>query len=64
MREEVSDLKAGMANLTALMESLVASQNQPLSVKPQPIRVTVEAPTVPMSANPAVVQNLMPQGYP
>ena len=32
--EEVSALKVGMANLTALMESLVAAQNQPPSVQP------------------------------
>ena len=34
LREEVSALKAGMANLTNLMESLVDAQNQPLSVQP------------------------------
>ena len=34
LREEVYALKAGMANLTALMESLVTDQNQPLSVQP------------------------------
>ena len=33
--EEVSALKAGMANLIALMESLVASQNHPPSAEPQ-----------------------------
>ena len=64
LREEVSTLKAGMANLTALMESLVAAQNQPSSVQPQQERVTTEAPTVPVSYTPAVVKNRMPQGYP
>ena len=64
LREEVSALKAGMANLTALMESLVVAQNQPPSFQPQQIKVTTEAPTVPVSAIPAVVQNRMPQGYP
>ena len=53
-----------MANLTALMESLVAAQNQPPSFQPQPTRATTEAPTVPVFAIPAVVQNRMPQGYP
>ena len=38
MREEVSDLKADMANLTTLMEALVAAQNHPPSVQPQPTR--------------------------
>ena len=64
LRKEVSALKASMANLTALMESLVAAQNQPPSVQPQPTRATVEAPTVPVSATPAIIQNHMPQGYP
>ena len=32
--EEDSALKAGMDNLTTLMEALVAGQNQPLSVQP------------------------------
>ena len=41
-----------MDNLTSLMESLVASQNQPPSV--QPTRVTTEAPTVPVSVTPTV----------
>ena len=34
LREEISALKAGLANLTTLMEALVASQNQPPSVQP------------------------------
>ena len=29
LHKEVSALKAGMANLTALMEAMVAAQNQP-----------------------------------
>ena len=64
LHEEVSALKAGMANLTALMESLVPAQNQPPSVQPQPTRVTTEALIVPVFATSAVVQNHMPQGYP
>ena len=64
LREEVSALKDNTANLTALMESLVAAQNQPPSVQTQQTRVTTEAPIVPMSATPAVVQNRMPQGCP
>ena len=55
MREEVSALKAGMANLTALMESLVAAQNQPPSVQPQQTRATTEAPTVPVFSTLVVV---------
>ena len=34
LHEEISTFKAGMVNLTAMMESLVAAQNQPLSVQP------------------------------
>ena len=64
LREEVSALKAGMANLTTLMEALVAAQNQPLSVQPQPTRATTEALTISASVTPTVVQNRMPQGYP
>ena len=55
LREEVSALKVGMANLTTLMETLVAAQNPPPSVQPQPTRATTEAPTVPISSTPAVV---------
>ena len=44
-----------MANLTTLMEALVAAQNQPPSVQPQPTRATTEAPTVPVSATLATV---------
>ena len=43
LREEVSALKAGMANLTALMESLVDAQNQPLLSQPQQTIVTTKA---------------------
>ena len=60
LQEEVSTLKVGMTNLTNLMEALVAAQNQPLSVQPQPTRETTEAPTVPVSATSVVVQNHMP----
>ena len=58
--EEVSALKADMANLTALMESLVAAQNQPPSVQPQQTRATTEAMIIHVSNIPAVVQNRMP----
>ena len=54
MCEEVSALKAGMANLTALMESLVAAQNQPPSVQPQLTRATVDGPAVPVSTTQVV----------
>ena len=36
LREEVTVLKAGMANLIALMESLVVAQNQPPLAPPSP----------------------------
>ena len=49
-----------MANITTLMESLVAAQNQPPIVKPQQTMVTTEAPTVPIFATPVVVLNCMP----
>ena len=55
LREEVSALKAGMANLTTLMEALVPAQNHPPCVQPQPTRATTEAPTIPVSVTPAVV---------
>ena len=55
LHEEVSALKAGMANLTALMESLVASQDQSPIVQPQPTRVTAKALVVPVSATPTVI---------
>ena len=52
MREEVTDLKAGMANLAVLMESLVAAQNQPPVVPPfsQPQQTTIasEGPSIPI----------------
>ena len=64
MHEEVSALKASLANLNTLMEAPVAAQNQPPSVQPQTTRETTEVPTVPISATPTVVQNRMPQGYP
>ena len=64
LREEVSALKASMSNLTTLMEALVAAQNQPPSVQPQPTRANDEVPIVPVSVTPVVVQNRMPQDYP
>ena len=64
LSEEVFALKAGLANLTTMMEALVVAQNQPPSVQPQPKRANTEAPTVPVSTTPFVVQNCMPQGYP
>ena len=64
LRKEVSALKDDMANLTALMESLVADQNQPPIVQPQQTIVTSEAPTVPISATLVVAQNRIPPGYP
>ena len=64
LREEVSALKVVMANFTALMEPLVASQNQPPIAQPQQTTVTIEAQTVPVSATPTIVQNRMPLGYP
>ena len=65
LHEEVTALKADMANLTALMESLVAAQNQPPLAQPQQTMVTSEALTVLVFVTPVtVVQNRMPQGYP
>ena len=55
LREEVSSLKVGLANLTTLMEALVVAQNQPPSVQPQPTRANTEVLTVPVSATPAVI---------
>ena len=60
LREEVSALKDGMANLTTLMEALVATQNQPPNGQPQPTRANTEALTVPVYTTPVVVQNRMP----
>ena len=63
LREEVSALKASMANLTSLMESLVPVQNQPPIPQPQQTMVTTKAPIVLISATPpTVVQNRMPLG--
>ena len=64
LREEVSALKVGLANLTTLIEALVVAQNQPPSVQPQPTRENIEVPTVPVFATPAIVKNHMPQGHP
>ena len=58
LHEEVSALKAGMDNLTTLMEALVGAQNQPPSVQPQPTRATTEAPSILVSATPAVSQTV------
>ena len=49
LREEVSTLKVVMAHLTALMESLVAAQNQPPLAQPQQTTFTSEGPSVPIS---------------
>ena len=50
LHEEVTALKAGMANLTALMESLVAAQNQPQLAQPHKCeyerKTLVSSPTV------------------
>ena len=65
LREEVITLKAGMANLTALMESLVAAQNQPPLAQPQQTTVASEGPSVPVSVTVGTTaENRMPQGYP
>ena len=54
-----------MANLNALMESLVAAQNHPPLAQPQQIMIASEASTVPIFVTSVtVVQNRMPQGYP
>ena len=54
-----------MDNITALMEFLVASRNQPPLAQPQQTMVTSEAPTVPVFVTLiTVAQNRMPQGYP
>src|ERR1051325_8603278 len=36
LREEVTSLRAGMANMTAMVEQLVAAQNKPLPHPPSP----------------------------
>ena len=65
MREKVIALKVDMANLTALMESLVATQNQPPLAQPQQITFASEGPSVPVFVAPfTAAQNFMPQGYP
>ena len=48
LRDEVTALKDGMANLTALMESLVAAQNQPPIAQPQQTTNASEGPSVPV----------------
>ena len=69
LRKEVTALKVGMTNMTFLMESLVAAQNQPPLAPPfaQPQQTTVasEGPSVPIYVTPVTVaQNRMPQSYP
>ena len=65
LREEVTALKAGMANLTALMESLVAAQNQPPLAQPQQTTIASKGPSVLVSVTPVIVsQNHTLQGYP
>ena len=65
LREEVYALKAGMANLTALMESLVAAYNQPPLSQPQQTTFSSEGLSVLVSIAPVIVaHNRMPQGYP
>ena len=65
LREEVTDLKAVMANMTALMESLEVAHNQPPLAQPKKTTVTSETLTIPIYVTPVtVVQNRMPQGYP
>ena len=55
LREEVSALKAGMANLTALMESLVAAQNHPPLAQPQQTTVASKALIVSVYATPVAI---------
>ena len=55
LHEEVITLKIGMDNLIVLMESLVATQNQPPFAQPQQTMVTSEDPSVPVSATPVTV---------
>ena len=43
LHKEVTALKASMANLTTLMESLVVAQNHPPLAQPQQIMVTSES---------------------
>ena len=69
LREEVYALKVGIANLTTLIESLVASQNQPPLVppfsQPQQRMIASEGSSIPVSVTPVTTtQNCMPQGYP
>ena len=48
MRDEVTTLKAGMANLTTLMESLLTTQNQPPLAQPQQTTISSKGPSVPV----------------
>ena len=48
LRKDVTALKAGMVNLTALMESLVAAQNQPPLAQPQQTTFASKGPSVPV----------------
>ncbi|XP_058727116.1 uncharacterized protein LOC131598545 [Vicia villosa] len=69
LREEVVSLKADMANFTALVEQLVAAQNQPLPPPPPPhsfqATIIYEIQDIPVTAVPVVsaAQYRMPQGY-
>ena len=61
--DEVTALKAGMDNITTLMESVVAAQNQPPLAQPQQTTFASEGPSVHVSVTPITVsQNRMLQG--
>ena len=68
LREEVSTLKDSLERLSAMMESLVAAQNQPPSPPPSPVQRTIisEIVSVPVSVAPAasVPQHSMPPDFP
>ena len=70
LREEVSTLKDSLERLTAMMESMVAAQNQPPPPPPlqTPIQRTVisEIVSTPISVAPvvSVPQYSMPAGFP
>ena len=54
-----------MANFSALMESLVATQNQPPLTQPQQTTFASEGSSVPVSVALIIVaQNRMPHSYP
>ena len=72
LHEEVTALRAGMANLTTLVESLVVAQNKPPPppppphvAQPQQKTITFEVPSIPIFVTPInASQNHMPHGYP